>query len=88
MAVDIINPTYWITELLGSLLLFALLLLLGVLYFASKKRLNFQWTISLVVLTFLLLPLVFESFRTWIPVVIILIGLLVGFIYYRYYERT
>lgn len=88
MAVDILSPTYWITELLGSILLFAFLILVGVLYFASKKRLDFQWTISLIVLTLLMLPLAFDSFLSWIPTIIIIIGIVVGFIYYRFIDRT
>lgn len=88
MVVNILDPNYWITELFGSVIIFAVLLTLSVLYFSSKLKLNFQWTLSIITLSFLMLPVVFDGFLTWVPLIIIVIGLVVGSIFYRFLERT
>lgn len=88
MAVDIIDPNYWITELFGDVLIFAVFLTFGALYLASKLKLNMQWTGIILLMAFLMLPIVFSGFLTWVPLILMIIGLLTGFIFYRLLERT
>lgn len=88
MAVDIINPEYWITELFGSILVFAVFLLLIGIYGGYKKKLPIQWTLMIIALSFLMLPLIFEGFLSWVPLIIIVVGVIVGSIFYRFLDRT
>lgn len=88
MAVDILDPNYWITELFGDVIIFSIFLLFLMLYFSAKLKLNFQWNIAIITLVFLMLPIVFDGFLSWIPLVLIVIGLIVGAIFYRWIERT
>jgi len=88
MVVDILDPNYWISELFGDVLVFGVFLAFLMLYFSAKLKLNFQWTIAILTLSFLMLPIVFEGFVSWIPLILIVIGLIVGGIAYRFLERT
>jgi len=88
MAVDILDPQYIISELIGNVVMFALLLGLSILYLAAKKKLPFQWILALVSLSFLMLPLIFDGFLSWVPIIVVVIGLIVGTIFYRFIERT
>jgi len=88
MVVDILDPNYWITELFGNVLIFSVLLTIAFLYISSKLKLNFQWTVAILTSSFLMLPIVFEGFLSWIPLIIIILGLVVGAIFYRLLERT
>lgn len=88
MPVDILDPNYWITELFGDVLIFALFLLFLILFIGSKLKLNFQWIVAIITLNFLMLPLVFEGFLSWIPLILIVAGLIIGSIFYRFLERT
>lgn len=88
MVVDILDPNYWITELFGDVLIFSVFLLFGFLYLGAKLKLNFQANVGLLVLGFLMLPLMFDSFLAWIPVILVIIGLVIGSIFYRFLERT
>lgn len=88
MVVDILNPNYWITELFGDVLVFAAFLLFVVLFLGAKLKLNFQWTMAIMTLSFLMLPIVFEGFLSWVPLILIVIGIIVGSIFYRFLERT
>ncbi len=88
MVVNILDPNYWITELFGNVLIFSVLLTLAFLYISSKLKLNFQWTIAILTLSFLMLPIVFEGFLSWIPLIIIILGITVGAIFYRLLEKT
>lgn len=88
MPVDILDPNYWITELFGDVVIFAVFLLFFFLYLGSKLKLNFQMNIALLTLGFLMLPMLFDSFLAWVPIIIVVIGLVVGSIAYRYLERT
>jgi len=88
MAVDILNPNYWISELFGSVLIFAVVLTMGFLYMSSRLKLNFQWTFAILTMAFLMLPIVFEGFLSWVPLILIVIGIIAGTIFYRFLERT
>lgn len=88
MVVDIVDPNYWITELFGDVLVFSIFLLFFFIYLGAKLKLNFQMNIALITLGFLMLPMVFDSFLSWIPLMLIVIGLIVGSIFYRLIERT
>ncbi len=88
MAIDILAPTYWISELFGNVLIFALFLTLVFLWFGTKKKLPFQWIIAILTLGFLMLPIVFDGFLSWVPLIIIIVGIIVGSIFYRFLERT
>ena len=88
MAVDILNPEYWISELFGSVIVFAVFLFLVFVYYGSKLKLPFQWILAILTLAFLMLGIVFEGFVTWIPLIIIIIAIIVGSIFYRFLERT
>ncbi len=88
MAVDILDPQYIISELIGNVIIFALLLGLSIVYLAAKKKLPFQWILAIVSLTFLMLPLIFDGFLSWVPIIVIITGIIVGAIFYRFIERT
>ncbi len=87
MAVDILDPTYWISELFGDVLLFVVFVILGALYITSKLRLNMQWTSIILLMGFLMLPILFPGFITWVPLIIIIVGLISGFVFMRLLER-
>ncbi len=86
--VDIIDPNYWISELFGDILIFAIFLVLCALYLTSKLKLNMQWTVMILLMTFIMLPILFEGFLTWVPLIIITVGIIVGLIFNRFLERT
>lgn len=88
MAVDIINPIYWISELFGNVLVFAVFLSALILFLMSKRKLPFQIVAPIFILSFLLLGLIFEGFVSWIPLILVIVGLIVGSIFYRFIERT
>lgn len=88
MAVDIIAPEYWITELFGGVLIFSVFLVIVFLWFGSQKKLPFQWIVAILTLAFLMLPMIFDGFLSWVPLIIIVIGIIVGTIFYRFLERT
>lgn len=88
MPVDILDPNYWISELFGDVLVFSVFLTFIWLYIAGKLKLNFQWTVAVLTLTFLMLPIVFEGFLSWVPLILIIIGLIVGTIFMRFLERN
>lgn len=88
MVVNIIDPQYWISELFGDVLVFAIFLTLLILFIASKQKLPFQTIAPIFVLSFLLLGLIFEGFVSWIPLILVIVGIMVGPIFYRFLERT
>ena len=88
MVVDILSPTYWITELFGNVLIFALFITFTFVWFAAKKKLPFQWIMGILTIGFLMLPIIFEGFLSWIPLILIVLGIIIGTIFNRFLERT
>lgn len=88
MAVDIIDPTYWISELFGGAMVFSMVLFFGIMYLIAKQRLNFQWGASILVLSFLMIGMIFPGFLSWIPLIITIIGFILGPILMRLIERN
>lgn len=88
MAIDILEPSYFIGELFGSILVFSVFLLVLAIWTAAKLELNFQWILGLTALSFLMLPTIFEGFLSWVPLIIIVIGMIAGGIFYRFIDRT
>ena len=88
MAADILNPTYFISELVGNVTVFAVLLLLGVVYLSAKQKLPFQWVVVMLGTSFLMLPLIFSGFLAWVPIILVVGGIIVASIFYRFIERT
>lgn len=88
MPVDILDPNYWIRELVGSILVFSILLVMFALYITSKLKLNMQWTSMILLISFLMLPILFDGFLTWVPLIIIVVGIISGLVFNRFFERS
>ena len=88
MTINIIDPSYWISELFGNVLVFAVFLTAIMLFIMSKKKLPFQIVTPILTLSFLLLGLIFEGFVSWIPLILVIVGIITGTIFYRFLDRT
>jgi len=85
--VDILDPEYFISEIFGSALVFAVVLTLFVVWLAAQKKFPFQITVALLVLAFLMLGIIFPGFVSWIPLILVVVGIIVGTIFFKLVER-
>ena len=84
MAIDILNPIDIISALFGSIWLFIAFAMIGYLYVSARYKLNIQLT-SLGLLAMVLCGFIIQAgLITWIPFVIVFIGLFGGYVIWRW----
>ena len=87
MAHNILNPIYLVNELIGSIWLFLALVSIAFFGIASTKKFSFQITLMIYVFILLTFGLVFEGWQTWIPFIVVIVGILGGYVYARFLKK-
>ncbi len=84
---EILNPTWLINELFGSVWIFLAVMSIAFFAIAARKKFSFQTTVMDYVFILLAFGLLFQSIQTWIPFIIVIVGIIAGSIFARFIKK-